>query len=416
MKLFKILERISICIGLFLMEACSGDINPLNYSKNGDLRYPGKVNNAIYYPGNNRLQLHFTLGPDPNVNKIGIYWNLQKDSFMVNIDRNALKNNIKEILIENLPENIYNFEIYTFDKFGNKSVPTYLTGRTYGPRYEEGLNNRTISSLEAANENGDVNILWNDSILYSYDVKVSYADKSNVTKTIIVSNKDSYSLLKNIDVTKDVNVTTRFLPEINAIDTFATAYSIKVNVKKLQLEIPKPYASGFVAGYDTPNNNGWNSLWDGKWGKTFSQNSSGSPWATEAGWKFFETKPSATATESWFTIDLSKAVKLSRYRTGFYWPYMNSCPKVTELWAYIGAGVPTAANGNTNWIRIGITDNSLLNINQMTEQYSLGDNIYIDYDSSILARFYRIKVLSNWGGTLKGALNIAEVTFWEYIY
>lgn len=399
-------------ISLLLNCACEGEIDPLQFAPEGELRYPGKANNAIYFAGKERLQIQFTLSPDPNVNKAIVYWNLLKDSTSIDIDKNTLTDNIVNILIDNLPENIYNFEIYTYDKFNNQSVPTHLTGRTYGLRYSSALNSRSITGYEAANDNGDIKIMWGDSILASAGIQLTYTDLEQNKKVVEVPNVENETVLKAINITKEIEISTLFVPEANAIDTFVSKNTIILDPTKLILEMQKPYASGYVDGFDSPNNNKWDKLWDGKWGKTFNQNDNGTPWGGESGWGSFEPKGPLPAQPAWLTVDLSQPVKVARYRSGLYWPYMRACPKKTELWAYTGTGTPTAEEGWDNWIKIGSTDNSAYTTADMAREYPLGDNIYTEYASVPSARFYRIKVSEIWGSN--GSFSISEVTFWKY--
>lgn len=399
-------------ISLLLNCACEGEIDPLQFAPEGELRYPGKANNAIYFAGKERLQIQFTLSPDPNVNKAIVYWNLLKDSTSIDIDKNTLTDNIVNILIDNLPENIYNFEIYTYDKFNNQSVPTHLTGRTYGLRYSSALNSRSITGYEAANDNGDIKIMWGDSILASAGIQLTYTDLEQNKKVVEVPNVENETVLKAINITKEIEISTLFVPEANAIDTFVSKNTIILDPTKLILEMQKPYASGYVDGFDSPNNNKWDKLWDGKWGKTFNQNDNGTPWGGESGWGSFEPKGPLPAQPAWLTIDLSQPVKVARYCSGLYWPYMRACPKKTELWAYTGTGTPTAEEGWDNWIKIGSTDNSAYTTADMAREYPLGDNIYTEYASVPSARFYRIKVSEIWG--TNDIFSISEVTFWKY--
>lgn len=399
-------------ISLLLNCACEGEIDPLQFAPEGELRYPGKANNAIYFAGKERLQIQFTLSPDPNVNKAIVYWNLLKDSTIIDIDKNTLTDNIVNILIDDLPENIYNFEIYTYDKFNNQSVPTHLTGRTYGLRYSSALNSRSITGYEAANDNGDIKIMWGDSILASAGIQLTYTDLEKNKKVIEVPNVENETVLKAINITKEIEISTLFAPEANAIDTFVSKNTIILDPTKLILEMQKPYASGYIDGFDSPNNNKWDKLWDGKWGKTFNQNDNGTPWGGESGWGSFEPKGPLPAQPAWLTIDLSRPVKVARYRSGLYWPYMRACPKKTELWAYTGTGTPTAEEGWDNWIKIGSTDNSAYTTADMAREYPLGDNIYTEYASVPSARFYRIKVSEIWG--TNDIFSISEVTFWKY--
>ena len=88
---------------------------------------------------------------------------------------------------------------------------------------------------------------------------------------------------------------------------------------------------------------------------------------------------------------------------------MNTCPKKTELWAYVGEGVPTAQEGWENWVKLGAMDNSAVN---KETAYGEGDNLYFANKEAPMARYYRLKCLENWKGSPD--MIIAEVTFWGY--
>lgn len=419
-NLFVFLAMISCCLTWM---SCEDKIDPLTFIGNGELRYPGKVNNVQYLAGENRLRIQVNFGPDPNVDKMIVFWNMKKDSSIVHVDRASLIDNKMEVLIDNLPESVYNFEIYTYDKFNNRSVPVYLTGRTYGTRYTSVLNNRVLKNYEASNEDGDLKFFWGDSIIYSSGLNVIFMDNEDKERSVFVSNKESTTELKNVNSRKEITLSTLFSPEPNAIDTFRSEVKMALDLKKLFVEIAKPYASGYVDGFDSPNNNGWNNLWNNNWGKTFNQNTSGTPWATEAGWGTFETRDLSadkSVKETWFTVDLKQSVRVARYRTGFYWPYMYGAPKETELWAYTGSGTPTAAGGWDNWVKIGTINNAqfLLTAADMAREYPLGDNIYTDFMTVPSSRYYRVKVTENWESRQnqsRGTTVIAEVTFWKYV-
>lgn len=415
-----IIKILSI-IYLLLLASCSGEIDPLDYVDGEEIRYPGKANEPTYLAGKERLKVQFKLGPDPNVNRAVIYWNLKKDSVVVDIDRASLKDNMVTKLIENLPENVYNFEIYTYDKFGNKSVPTFLTGRTYGNRYATVVADRALLNYELENLDGDLKLTWADSVIFSRGVDVKFTNFDNAKQQVFVANTEETSIIKRVKIEEPLEVYTLFLPEPEAIDTFFSKVVVTLDPSILKtMQLSKPYASAFVEGFDSPNNGGWGNIWNGNWGKTFDQNWGGVPWADEAGWATFETQdPNNDAESTWLTIDVKDYVKLSRYRTNFYWPYMVGCPKKSELWAYTGTEAPTAAEGWTNWVKIGSIDNSsfLLTVEDMKREYPLGDNMYFEPEDVPKSRYYRLRCYETWedrAGLSRKQITIAEVTFWAH--
>lgn len=415
-ELFKILSILSI---VFFV-SCSDYVDYEKDHTNGEeIRYAGKANDPAYFAGHNRIEVKYVLGPDPNINKSVIYWNLRADSITVSINRAELANDTITRIIEGLPENTYSFEIYNYDKFGNKSVPTYLTAKSYGNKYIANLYDRNVTSYEAASLGGDLKINWGDSVMKSVGVRVEYMNQDDKKVEKFVENTETSTILEEVNMEKPIKYQTLHIPEPNAIDTFTIdPAEIIIDRTKVVLEMPKPYASAFVSGFDSSNNNGFAALWNGKWGLTFDQNWGGEPWAGEAGWGTFETYvPTGGETSTWLTVDVKEYIKVYRYRTGFYWPYMAHCPQISELWAYTGTGAPTAADGWNNWVKLGTIDNSYLTPELMKTQYGLGDNIYFDADDVPKARYYRLNCVKNWDNRAdrsKIILCIAEMTFWAY--
>lgn len=397
---------------IFALSSCEGEINPVkDFTDGEELRYPGKPTEAIYRAGNNRLEIQFTLNPDPNITKALVYWNMKEESITIDIDRSQLTDDKVLYIIDHLPENVYSFEIYTEDKFGNRSVPEYMTGRTYGSRYHGFLTHRLITGYEAANLDGDIHIHLGDSVLGSQETILSYTNLANQEVEMTIANTVNTVTLENANFAKPIKYKTLHLPEPNAIDVFEVAAAdYTIDPEKLVYELPKPYATYFVEGFDT-NNGNYAALWNGKWGKTYSTDDGGSPWGGEAGWAAVDVPKG-----SWITMDLGRVAKLQRYRTGFYWPYRKSCPQITEIWAYQGTGAPTAADGWDHWVKMGEINNAsfIKNQDDMIREYPIGDNIYIDYPKAFAARYYRVKFVTNWDPN-NANCNLAEMTFWIYV-
>lgn len=402
-----ILKTLGICCILFAVFSCEGEIDPVKEFTNGEeIRYPGKPLDMEYFAGRERLEIRFKLSPDPNIEKAIVYWDMKTKSVEIAIDRSQLVDNVVTKIIDNLPENIYSFETRTVDKFGNYSIPENLIAKTYGKRYESFLSSRQVTGSEYVNFDGGIRVIWGDSILSSRGVELSYTTLENKTVNVFVENKEDKTTLSDVDKTKPLKFRTVFYPEENAIDAFYTSYD-EYTLNPAGLELPKPYASYFVEGFDT-NNKDFSALWDNKWGRTYSDDDGGSPWGGEAGWKAVDVPLG-----SWITIDLKAKYKATRYRTNFYWPYKKSCVKTTQVWAYTGEGEPTGAEGWDNWVKIGEIDNSTFVITRddKVREYPLGDNIHFAEDD-LKAQYYRVLFVDNWTG--EGNANFAEMTFWVY--
>jgi len=432
----ELIKILSICVGIFLFISCSDKVDPMEFTDGKEIRYAGKVNDLVYFPGNNRVEVQFVLGPDPNVNKAIIYWNLREKSVEIDINRAALESDTVSYIFEEMPENTYSFEIFTFDVFGNKSVPEYLTAKSYGTKYISGLYDRNIVSYEAANLDGNIQINWGDSVMKSVGVKLKYEDINSIKKEVYVYNTDISTVLEAPDLGKAVTYQTLHIPEDGAIDTFTIApVEVEFDKEKLILYLKKPYNVINVEGFDSPwGHSNKQNLWDEKWGRGYV---GGSPWddytwADGAGWAdFYTSQPDDFRDPTWLTFDVGTPVRLQKYRQHGYWPYYHTAPRVWELWAYAGEGEPTAATGWDNWVKIGEYDNTHLGAWNAPDQsariaaYPLGEALEFNYDDVPLARYYRAKCLKNWNWNdekpkeeQNNGVNISltEVFFWAWAY
>jgi hypothetical protein len=391
------------------------------------IRYAGKVDSARYYAGENRLTIQYVLAPDPNIVQSIIYWNLKKEFVTIDLDRTTMTSDTVTHTLE-LPEGVYSFEIYNVDRFGNVSVPTYLTARTYGDSYINSLLNRRCSEYEALNFAGDIRLYFGVVPETAIGVSITYRQKSGEEQTLFVANDSSEAVLNSVDLDAPIRYTTCYIPEPQAIDTFA-AQSVTLDAGNLFLKW-STYSAYKVTGFDneytitTLNNPSF--LWDGKWGVTYTGGSNQS-WANETGYQNFNVPRSSVNTPTWFTFDLAQTVRLARYRHHFYYSFQATCPLFWELWAYTGSGAPTAAEGWNNWVKIGEGNTDHLPAQSATNQqaridaYPLGETISFERQYVPAARYYRFKCLENWyyknGGYTDhyGDLSLSEIICWVYL-
>lgn len=410
--------RILSLICLLLAISCSGEIDPLDYVDGGELRYPGKANDVSYNAGKERLEIQFNLGPDPNVTRAVVYWNLKKDSVVIDIDKASMEDNKVKRIIDNLPENIYNFEIYTYDKFGNKSVPVYLTGRTYGKRYTSVVTDRRVQGFELINTKGDVNLLWGDSILYSGGVYLEYKDQNNEKKELLIRNSESNTFFADgfKYPKQDLKITTFFLPELNAIDTFFTTTVKEYDPKDLPklVAMKKPYSALILKGDDECN--GWDYLWDNRAMSGFEK-------YEDVNWQAFNT--SGSWEPVWFTVNVGEPVRIQRIRADFYFYKNGSMPKYLDVLAYSGNGVPPGLEADDpdywkDWVIIHSFDTT----SESEYPYADGDKDVgflkgldqtFDAASVPKTQYYRLKSNGGWADWASHQISLAELSFWAHV-
>ncbi|MFD2967235.1 DUF4998 domain-containing protein [Sphingobacterium bambusae] len=218
---------------LLLLGACAKIDDYKQFVENGDISYTGKIDSVVVFSGDERVLVQGLFRSDPKVTMCRIYWNNMRDSMDVPVVKTGGIDTMRQLI--SLPENLYNFRIHTFDALGNRSVPVYATGQSYGDAYKASLNNRLIISA-IADQNDNVTIVWRDidKTLGAVSTQVEYTDKSNSIKRINTPVGESRSVLPNYKPETTFSYRTLYIPDTLSIDTFGTplqahAYSYKID-------------------------------------------------------------------------------------------------------------------------------------------------------------------------------------------
>src|SRR5688500_8741707 len=140
MKLNK-LKYWNLVIAMLAFCSCSKmDDTYKEFIKEGEITYAKAADSAIVRAGKNRVEIMLT-GLDPRVSKIKVYWNNKTKSHEASVTSSNGKLNV---IIPALEEGAYSFDIYTFDKAGNSSIPKTVIGNVYGDNYSNTLRERGI--------------------------------------------------------------------------------------------------------------------------------------------------------------------------------------------------------------------------------------------------------------------------------
>ncbi|WNH10614.1 DUF4998 domain-containing protein [Thalassobellus suaedae] len=142
-KLSKIIAAcfsVALILGIY---SCTSDTEYLKFTQDGEVLYTGAIDSLTIFPGKNRVKVQGLIIGDPKVTEVRVYWNSNKDSISIPVNRTS---NIDEVstIIDGLEENIFNFVVKTFDAEGNSSIPISKTAEVYGDRYIASLFNSTF--------------------------------------------------------------------------------------------------------------------------------------------------------------------------------------------------------------------------------------------------------------------------------
>lgn len=189
------------------------------FIKDGEISYTGKVDSLKVLSGRNRVQVTGLLISDPKITECRIFWNSRKDSVVVPVTRTG-GIDVLDVMIENLSENVHNFEVRTYDKLGNKSIPVYKIGAAYGDRYQASLINRPIVSHVSTRREMTINFGSIDLGSGVYGTEVTYTDNTNAVKTVFVPVADKKGILPDFKFFTSYTYRTLFKPDPSCIDMF----------------------------------------------------------------------------------------------------------------------------------------------------------------------------------------------------
>lgn len=186
------------------------------YIEGGEIIYSGKIDSVKVYPGRDRVLITGLFISDPKITTCKIYWDSRIDSVSEPVVRTAGVDTLKSFI--EVSEGTHSFEIITYDKDGNISVPVYVTGTAYGDKYESGLLSRGVSS---SNTKAGLVLTLSPADDTNKATFVTYETTSGEQKTVTIpALTETYTIPDNYG--KRISVVSSFIPE-NGIDTFYSA-------------------------------------------------------------------------------------------------------------------------------------------------------------------------------------------------
>lgn len=221
MKRNKYIRGISfLAFMLVAISSCTHMDDYKSFIEGGEISYTGKIDSVTVYSGDQRVLIKGLFIADPKVTGCMIYWNSREDSVDVDIQRSQGVDTLQYILP--LAENMYNFEFFTYDALGNRSIPVHATGRSYGAAYKASLNNRLVNS--AAIDGNQVDIVWRsiDKTLGAFATRVTYTDNNGAEQTVTTSVDQAQTVLEDYKKGSQFSAITLYRPDTLCIDTFYT--------------------------------------------------------------------------------------------------------------------------------------------------------------------------------------------------
>ncbi|MBZ4190921.1 DUF4998 domain-containing protein [Niabella beijingensis] len=243
MKLLRI--GIAVCSVLLLCTCDKMDATYKDFIKDGSIVYTGSPDSIEVLPGRNRISLRIHQS-DLSANRAVVYWDNMTDSAAFQTGKP-----VEELYFPSMTEGIYSFDLYLYDKAGNKSVKSSVVGRVYGAAYEKGLLPTAITSAVYLNE--EVTLAWGSREETVLGNELEYTDSAGTGHQLYIDNTTDTTVLSDFGGNKTFRYRTLYKPDSLSLDTFKTDYT-PLLAQGPPVEYPKNGWVPTMEDYDVPTN------------------------------------------------------------------------------------------------------------------------------------------------------------------
>ena len=390
-------------LGCTAMLGCEKyDTDYKNFLDEKEIVYPGRVSSITYKAGNLRTALQWHASPDPNIDKYVITWDNGASSMEVKATTHNPAD-IVSVIVPNLKEYVYAFNVNSYDSKGNKSVGREINNvRVYGAVYQSTLLNRSYDATTpyVLNPNGTLQLNFTKADSTNFSTTIRYTNTNDVVEDRELAADQSSITIPNYKSKTAITFRSSYKPEKGAIDAFNVNSFDAFPAVYLIQEMNKGLFKPMKLPTDVNDAYGWvmQNLWDGSaFGAGFHTEGSGLP--------------------MWFTFDMGQQAELANLRV---WQRDNSYYAVGnlkkfEVW---GSNNPNSDGSWGSWTLL-TTFNSYKPSGQPVGSNTADDIAFIAagekfvFPSGIPAvRYIRIKVLNTWGNA--SYIHPMEFTFSKF--
>ncbi|UOB18444.1 DUF4998 domain-containing protein [Abyssalbus ytuae] len=238
------------------------------YINEGETIYATKVDSIKTFPGNQRIQLSGYLSTAFDVEIITVYWDNKAHNRVFPYSKSENDIDSLDLIIEDLEEKSYEFEIYTSDSDGNNSIKVTAFGTVYGENYRSNLEARLINSFSLdSNNNALVNFNIASELTRATEVKFTNFSGEEVVNTVL--SDESETILEQVDITAPIMYRTFYVPiaatedgnetTIDEFDSDWEIYTLPANIDAILESITiEPILAGVIINWENPNNSEMN--------------------------------------------------------------------------------------------------------------------------------------------------------------
>ena len=215
------MKNISYIIALFFLLSGCSDMDSLHeeYIKDGEIIYLVKPDSITAMPGKNRMLIEVGYFTATFISQIKVDWEDGRESKIFGVDGSA-DTIFYDLLIEDLEEKSYQFEIYTIDNEGDRSVKVDEFTAVYGEKYQATLTSIMIDDVNLTSE--EATISWASAPDGMSFVQVNYVGMDGSDMKVETSSKETQTIIADLDTSKVMTYRSGYLPTKTALDTFYT--------------------------------------------------------------------------------------------------------------------------------------------------------------------------------------------------
>ncbi len=228
-----------ILICTFVIYSCEDfmDIHK-EYIKDGEIIYAPKLDSVAFIAGKERILFCGWMYNGVNVETINILWNNSADSVSIPVEFKNGMDSI-EVMLPNMQEKSYTFNIYSIDNFGHRSLIVTDFGSSYSETYISSLINRRIKAISLTDKYGAIEWFSAPDGLVGNEVR--YVKKDGTSAIASVPAEDYNINIEGVKPGSEFEFRSLFIPEEESVDTFYTEW----------VKHPNPFPETYL--YDRSN-------------------------------------------------------------------------------------------------------------------------------------------------------------------
>lgn len=193
-----------------------------DFIKGGETVYVGKADSVFIRGGYNRVEVGWLLLSDPKVASYTLFWNNGRDSVSGTVTKTENVDTVR-VMLEDMREGTHHFTIRMYDKNGNSSIPTNVSGPVYGPQYEQTLLDRTYRGMIRSGR-ADLEVDWTPADESMVKIEAKYTNREGKEVTHWIPGLVNTYVFPSFPENGTFSYRTYFLPDTLALDTFHTDF------------------------------------------------------------------------------------------------------------------------------------------------------------------------------------------------